>query len=219
MPGTLVGIGGDFSRRFTRSVSPGCHVHAGSGTISVPWRRFVATGDSFTEGLWDVPRRPPDRDHVHRPGAPRAGAGPTCSPGTWPTGRTRPDAEVRQPRSPGPPARADRARAAAGRAGRTRPGQRRRRRQRPAPSRRRPGRARRPSRTPSRGFRATGADVLMATGMDTKDSPLVRRTEGAPGCSTPTSGPSPGATARTSSTCGGCARCATGGCGRRTGST
>ena len=42
------------------------HPNATGGTS--PWRRYVALGDSFTEGLWDAPgHEPPDRTGLHDP--------------------------------------------------------------------------------------------------------------------------------------------------------
>ena len=42
------------------------HPNATGGTS--PWRRYVAIGDSFTEGLWDAPgHEPPDRTGLYDP--------------------------------------------------------------------------------------------------------------------------------------------------------
>ncbi len=38
--------------------------HPDAGPRTAPWRRYVATGDSFTEGLWDVPGgAPPEQSN------------------------------------------------------------------------------------------------------------------------------------------------------------
>lgn len=42
--------------KFTRSDDSGPPL---TTTAGVPWRRYVALGDSFTEGLWDIPGEPP----------------------------------------------------------------------------------------------------------------------------------------------------------------
>ena len=68
-------------------------------------------------------------------------------------------------------------------------------------------------------IRATGADVLLFTPVDPRDAPVIRAPAAAPPSTPPTSGRSRAATARTSSTSGACGSCATGGCGPRTGST
>lgn len=39
----------------------GVPVNGGPGSRPVPWTRYVAVGDSFTEGLWDQDPRRPDR--------------------------------------------------------------------------------------------------------------------------------------------------------------
>lgn len=54
------------SENFTRSRHPDAAPGAGSAAAPAgrtpPWRRYVAVGDSFTEGLWDLPDgTPPDR--------------------------------------------------------------------------------------------------------------------------------------------------------------
>ena len=68
-------------------------------------------------------------------------------------------------------------------------------------------------------IRATGADVLMATPVDPADAPLVKPPAAGPRSTPPTSGASPSGTAPTSSTSGACTPCATGGCGPTTAST
>lgn len=68
-------------------------------------------------------------------------------------------------------------------------------------------------------LRSVGATVLLATGADPRATPLIRRTRERSPSSTPTSGRSPRGRAPTSSTCGACGLCRTPGCGRATGST
>ena len=100
---------------------------------SAPWHRYIALGDSFTEGLNDAD--PAAARRVPRLGRPARRA---------PRGRDRGRRRVRQPRHPraaaAPGRRGAGARRPGGAAG---PGQPGRRRQRPHASRRRPRRARR----------------------------------------------------------------------------
>ena len=68
-------------------------------------------------------------------------------------------------------------------------------------------------------IRAAGADVLLATPVDPADAPSSGTCAAATPSTPPTSSASPSSTAATSSTSGACTPCATGGCGPRTAST
>lgn len=53
---------------FTRSQASADTVPVPAPPSPTPWRRFAALGDSFTEGLWDVPDgEPPDRTQATDP--------------------------------------------------------------------------------------------------------------------------------------------------------
>ena len=59
---------------FTRSDDPSAAARPGLRAGTAPWGRYVALGDSFTEGLWDVPGgEPPTSSFEIDPGLPCRG--------------------------------------------------------------------------------------------------------------------------------------------------
>lgn len=188
---------------FTRTPHATSPVTPAPGTAAPPWRRYVALGDSFTEGLWDVPGgAPPATTTV---------VDPTLECRGWADLLAQHLAERVQraggrggddgpagPAQPGAQADDDAARELvryANLAVRGRLLGPILREQVPAALELRPDLVSlvgggndmlRPAVDPDAlaasleaavvRLRAAGADVLLATGMDTKDSPVVRRT-------------------------------------------